>query len=85
MCDSVCWRPWKVNSVLLKLLEMPGLMRCVLFCIREAVEGGLFLLDVPKVMRCVLLYMLETVEGGLCYGDVGGDAPCALLYAGGSL
>ena len=33
-------------------------MRCVLFCMLEAVEGGFYLLevlDVPEVMRRVLL------------------------------
>jgi len=78
---SRCWRCWRCR----------GVMRCVLFCIREAVEGGFFLLEVPKVpkvMRCVLRYMLETVEVGSIYGGVEGargDALCALLYAGGSL
>jgi len=41
-------------------------LRCVLLCMLEAVEGGLRLLEVPEVMRCVLLYMLEAVEGGRC-------------------
>ena len=48
----------------LKVLEVPEVMRCVLLCKLEAVEGGLCLLevlDVPEVMRCVLFFMLEAV------------------------
>jgi hypothetical protein len=38
----------------LKALEVPEVMRCVLLCILQAVEGGLCLLEVlevPAVMR----------------------------------
>ena len=51
---------------LLEVLEVPKVMRCVLFRRLEAVEGGLSLLEVPEVMRCLLFCMLEAVEGGLC-------------------
>src|SRR5205809_933233 len=43
-------------------------MRRVLLCILEVVEGRIGLLEVmeaTEVMRCMLLYMLEAVEGGL--------------------
>ena len=62
-----------VGSVLLEVLEV---MRCVLLCMLEAVEGVLCslklleVLEVPEVMRCVLLCMLEAVEGGLCLLEV---------------
>ncbi len=41
---------------------MPAVMRCVLLCMLEVVEGRFCL---PEVIRCVLLCMLEAVEGGL--------------------
>ena len=47
---------------LLKVLEVPEVMRCVPPCMLEIVEGGFCLLE---VMRRVLLYMLEVVEGEL--------------------
>ena len=66
--------------------EVPEVMRSVLLCMLEAVEGWLCLLEVSEVsevMRCVLLCILEAVEGGLCSmegaGGSGGDA----LSAGG--
>ena len=49
-------------------LEVPEVMRCVLLCMLEAVEGGLCLLEaleVPEVIRCLLLCMLEVAENGL--------------------
>jgi len=39
------------------VLEVPEVIRCVLLCMMEAVEGSLCLLEVlevPEVMRCVL-------------------------------
>ena len=45
MCYSVCWRPWKGELVLLaalevpETLEVPEVIRCVLLCMLEAVEG----------------------------------------------
>ena len=83
MCCSVCLEDVEGELCLLEV------MRCVLLCIPEAVEGGLRLLEVLEVsevlevMRCVLR-MLEAVEGGLCLrsaADGGGDTPRATLYA----
>ena len=48
--------------------EVPEVMRCVLRCILEVLDGKLCLLEVlqaPEGMRCVLLCMLEVVEGTL--------------------
>ena len=43
--------------------DVPEVLRCVLLCMLEAVEGGLCLLEVlEEVMRCVLLCLLEVVE-----------------------
>ena len=39
---------------LLEAMEVPEVMRCVLICILEAVEGEVCLLEVLEVMRCVL-------------------------------
>ena len=75
----------------LEVPEMPEVMRCVLLCTLEAVEGGLCslevlemltMLEVPEVMRCVLRCMLEVPELMRCVlrciaGGCGGDA----LYA----
>src|SRR6266480_2387227 len=47
------------------LLEVPEVMRCVLLCMLEAVEGGFYLLKVLKVLES-MRWMLEAVEGGLC-------------------
>ena len=64
----MCWRQ------VLVVLEVPEVMRRMLLCMLEAVEGGLCLLNVlevlevpgvPEVMRCVLLCILEAVEGRL--------------------
>ena len=46
---------------------MPDVMRCVLFCMLEAVEGELFLLEDLKVMCCVLLSMLGAVQYELSF------------------
>jgi hypothetical protein len=55
-----------------EVLEVPEVIRRVLLCMLEAVEGGLRL---PEVMCCVLLCMLEAAvrSGGrdLCRGGVG--------------
>ena len=62
----------KVGIYLLEVLvvpEVPDVMRCVLLCILEAVEGGLCLLNVreaPEPIRCVLLCMPEAVKVGIC-------------------
>ena len=42
---------------------MPELIRCVLRCMPEAVEGELCLLEVLEAMRC----MLEAVRVGYVY------------------
>jgi len=52
-----------VGSCIRDVLEVPEVMRCVLFCMLEAVESGLRLLD---VMLCVL----EVVEGRLCLREM---------------
>ena len=39
-------------------------MRCMLLCMLEAVEGKFYSLEVLEVMCCMLLRMLDTVEGG---------------------
>ena len=52
---------------------MSGVMRCMLRCMLEAVEGRLCLLEMLEVlevleaMRCVLFCMLEAVEGELSF------------------
>src|SRR6266480_4528533 len=53
-------------------------IRCVLLCMREALEGGLCLLEALEVMRRVLC-MLEGVEGELCLLEVLEVMPCVLL------
>ena len=50
--------------------EVLEVMRCVLLCVREAVEGEFCLLEEQEVMRCELLCILEAVEGGLCVLEV---------------
>ena len=53
-------------------MEVSEVMRRVLLCMLEAVEGELCLLEVLgvlRVLRRVLLYMLEAVEGVLCLLD----------------
>ncbi len=67
------------------MLDVPELIRCVLLCRLEVVDGELCLLEVVEVMRSVLLRMLEAVEGVLCLLEdvggargAGGDALCAL-------
>ena len=67
-----------------KLLEVPEVMRCVLLCMLEAVEGGLCLLEIleaPKVMCCVLFCMLDAVEGGLSLLEVLEVMRCVLFCA----
>lgn len=55
-----------MSSILLEKLE---LMRCVLLCILETLDGGFYLreflegLKVPVAMLCMLLRLLEAVEG----------------------
>jgi len=74
VCYSLYWRLWRVRSVyggvggagvircmLLCMLEVPEVMRCVLFRVLEAVKG---MSDVLEVIRCVLLCIVgaEGVE-----------------------
>jgi len=72
---------------MLGVVEVPEVMRRVLLCMLEAVDGDLSLLEVlevPAVIRCVLLCTLEAVEGRLCIaGGVGGDTLCGTLHAEG--
>ena len=49
-------------------LCLPEVIRCVILCMLEAMEGRIYLLEVPEVMGCVLgrygvLCTLEAVEG----------------------
>ena len=63
---------------------MSEVIRCMLLCMLEAVEGRLCLPEVPEAMRRMLLGIVEAVEGRLCLlekGGAGGDASCAALYA----
>ena len=48
------------------------MIRCVLLCMLEAVEGGLCLLEVSDVLDSldVMRCMLEVVEGELCSLEV---------------
>ena len=48
---------------------MPEVIRCVLLCTLEAVDGRFSLLEVVVVMRRVLC-MLEAEESGLCLLEV---------------
>ena len=50
----------------LRLLEVLEVMRCVLLCMLEALEGVFCLLEVMEVICCVLLCMLDAVEGVRC-------------------
>ena len=54
------------------MLEVPEVMRCVRFCMLEAVKDGLCLFEVPDVIRVrrVLLSTLEAVDGALCLLEV---------------
>ena len=80
---AMCYRPWKLCSV----LEVLECMHCVLLCMLEAAEGVccmleiveavLNLLEVLEITRCMLLCMLEVVEGA---GAAGSDALRATLY-----
>jgi len=68
--------------MVLCILEVPEVMHCVLFCMLEAAEGGLYLLETEileamEVMRRMLLCIAGGARGA------GGDASCAALYAGG--
>src|SRR6266496_3891735 len=83
--DSVC----SVMLEAFEVSEVPEVMRGVLLCMLEAVEGGLCLLEameVLQVMRCVLLCTLDAAEGRLCLlggaGGCGGDAFCSQCTGG---
>jgi hypothetical protein len=54
---------------------MMKVMRCVLLCILQALEGGLDLLEAPEVLKFWSFLELP--------GASGGDAPCAALYTRG--
>ena len=58
MCCAACWRYFVV--------EVPKLMRRVLLCVLEAVEGELCLLEELEVTLCMRLYTMEAVEHRLC-------------------
>ena len=53
---------------MLDVPEMPEVLRRVLLCMLEAVEGRLCLLKVLEVVRCMLLCMLQDLESGLSFG-----------------
>jgi len=76
---------------MLEVLEMPEVIRCVLLCMLEAVEGRnrrcwrcvMCMPEAveggfcsPEVIRCKLLCMLEVVEGKVCLLEA---IRCALL------
>jgi len=70
-CSKLLGRAIRLGFNLVVKSRRPrrSLIRCVLLCMLEAVEGGFCLLEVlevPEVMRCMLLRMLEAVEGGIC-------------------
>ena len=65
------------------MLEVLEMMRLVLFCMLEAVEGDLCWLEVLEVTCCVLLHMLEAVDGKLCLLEVLEVMRCVLLRIGG--
>ncbi len=53
--------------------EVLEVMRCVLLCMLEAVDGELCLqeaLEAAEVVCCVLVCMLEAVECGICLLEV---------------
>jgi len=57
-------------------------IRCVLLCMMEGIEGrlcSLEVLEVLEVMRCVLLCKLEAVAGGFCLLEVPEVIRCVLL------
>jgi len=68
----------------------PEVIRCVLLCVLEAVEGRLCLLEVvggaggtAGDALCATLYTRGCGGWTLFTGGAGGDAPCAALYARG--
>ena len=61
------------------LLEVPEVIRCVLLCILEAVEGELCLLEELEATLCMLLCMPEVVEGRLCSLEALEVMRCMLL------
>jgi len=55
------------------VLEVLEVMRFMLLCVLDAVEGrlcSLAVLEMLEVMRCMLLHMLDAVEGRLCSLEV---------------
>ena len=78
--------PFYVLAAALKVVEV---IRCVLLCMLEAVEGRLYLLEVPEAMRRV---QVLCVEGGFCCGvskfllwqfSRCGPPPSPMLFCGG--
>jgi len=57
VCYSVCRRLWRVGSVrwrcceVSEMLEVPEVIRCMLLCMPEAVEGRLCSLEDCEVPR----------------------------------
>src|SRR6266480_2259725 len=56
-----------MRRVLLHMLEV---IRCVLLCVPDAMEGEPYLLELLEAMRCVLLCIPEAVKGGFCLLEV---------------
>ncbi len=50
--------------------EVLEVMRSMLHCLLEIVDGALCSLEVPELMQCVLPCMLEVVDGALCLREV---------------
>ena len=83
-------------ALLLKVFEVPEVMRCRLLCILEAVEGALCFVEVFGGVGGVRFDGGNTPGVALCSGGCGGyvlyaggargagcDSLCATLYAGG--
>jgi|SRR6266480_2136629 len=70
-----------------EVLDVPGMIRFVLLCMLEAVEGRLCLLEAPEAMRGVLLCSLEVLEVPEVMRCAtllaGGEARCATLFVRG--
>ena len=54
-------------------MEVMEVMRHVLLCILEVVEGGIGWLEAMEAVRRVLLCILEALEFSKFAGDDGGD------------
>ena len=51
-----------VRRLLLCMLEVPEVIRCVPFCMLEAVEGVLCVVEVVDGMRCVLQVVFTLLQ-----------------------